>query len=140
MTNFSWSPITEAAELVLLTAARETAFRSGAMTSRIAQLTVSLCHDGHGINGTTEPDGRLRAMASTLPGRLLGVDAGGSGTRVVVLEGGQVTAQPDGPPMNALLTAGVADHLQRIIGAAAPTAAGIGLPGVRRADQARELG
>jgi len=31
------------ADFVLLTAARETAFRSGAMTSRIAQLTVVDC-------------------------------------------------------------------------------------------------
>src|SRR6201995_6004724 len=43
VTNFPWSPITEAADLVLLPAARETAFRSGAMTSRIAQLTVVDC-------------------------------------------------------------------------------------------------
>jgi len=43
ITNFPWSPITENADLVLLTAARETAFRSGAMTSRIAQLTVIDC-------------------------------------------------------------------------------------------------
>jgi glucosamine kinase len=75
----------------------------------------------------------------TRPGRLLGIDAGGSGTRVVLLEAGQVTAQPGGPPMNALLTAGFADHLRDIIGAAAPTVAGIGLPGVRVADRAHEL-
>ncbi len=43
VTNFPWSPITETADFVLLTAARETAFRSGAMTSRIAQLTVVDC-------------------------------------------------------------------------------------------------
>ena len=43
VTNFPWSPITGNADLVLLTAARETAFRSGAMTSRIAQLTVIDC-------------------------------------------------------------------------------------------------
>ena len=43
VTNFPWSPITEVADHVLLTAARETAFRSGAMTSRIAQLTVVDC-------------------------------------------------------------------------------------------------
>lgn len=43
VTNFPWSPITEVADLVLLTAARETAFRTGAMTSRIAQLTVVDC-------------------------------------------------------------------------------------------------
>ncbi len=43
VTNFPWSPITEVADFALLTAARETAFRSGAMTSRIAQLTVVDC-------------------------------------------------------------------------------------------------
>jgi DNA-binding MurR/RpiR family transcriptional regulator len=43
ITNFPWSPITEVADHVLLTAARETAFRSGAMTSRIAQLTLVDC-------------------------------------------------------------------------------------------------
>jgi DNA-binding MurR/RpiR family transcriptional regulator len=43
VTNFPWSPITEVADFVLLTAARETAFRSGAMTSRIAQLTIIDC-------------------------------------------------------------------------------------------------
>ena len=43
ITNFARSPIAAAADLVLLTAARETAFRSGAMTSRIAQLTVVDC-------------------------------------------------------------------------------------------------
>ena len=43
VTNFPWSPITEVADFVLVTAARETAFRSGAMTSRIAQLTVVDC-------------------------------------------------------------------------------------------------
>lgn len=43
ITNFPWSPITETADHVLLTAAREMAFRSGATTSRIAQLTVIDC-------------------------------------------------------------------------------------------------
>jgi len=68
------------------------------------------------------------------------VDAGGSATRVVLLEDGQVTARPDGPPMNALLTAGFTDRLLDIIGAASPAAAGIGLPGVRPAGRADELG
>jgi glucosamine kinase len=78
--------------------------------------------------------------ATARPGRLLGVDAGGSATRVVLLEDGQVTARPDGPPMNALLTAGFTDRLLDIIGAASPAAAGIGLPGVRSAGLAGELG
>ncbi len=43
VTNFGRSPITEHADLVLTTAARETTFRSGAMSSRIAQLAVVDC-------------------------------------------------------------------------------------------------
>ncbi|MGH3909197.1 MAG: MurR/RpiR family transcriptional regulator [Pseudonocardiaceae bacterium] len=43
LTNFPRSPITELADHVLTTAARETTFRSGAMSSRIAQLTVVDC-------------------------------------------------------------------------------------------------
>ena len=43
LTNFPRSPITKAADLVLTTAARETTFRSGAMASRLAQLTVIDC-------------------------------------------------------------------------------------------------
>ncbi|WP_219413479.1 MurR/RpiR family transcriptional regulator [Pseudonocardia nigra] len=43
ITNFAPSPLTECADLVLTTAARETTFRSGAMASRIAQLAVIDC-------------------------------------------------------------------------------------------------
>lgn len=43
LTNFPTSPVTEVADLMLTTAARETTFRSGAMASRIAQLTVIDC-------------------------------------------------------------------------------------------------
>lgn len=43
LTNFPRSPITAVATHVLTTAARETTFRSGAMASRIAQLTVIDC-------------------------------------------------------------------------------------------------
>lgn len=43
LTNFPRSPITELADHVLTTAARETTFRSGAMSSRIAQLTLVDC-------------------------------------------------------------------------------------------------
>jgi DNA-binding MurR/RpiR family transcriptional regulator len=43
LTNFPRSPIAAAAELLLVTAARETTFRSGAMASRIAQLLVVDC-------------------------------------------------------------------------------------------------
>jgi DNA-binding MurR/RpiR family transcriptional regulator len=43
ITNFDKSPISRAADLVLVTAAQETAFRSGAMSSRIAQLALVDC-------------------------------------------------------------------------------------------------
>jgi glucosamine kinase len=81
----------------------------------------------------------LHHVAGHLPGRILGIDAGGSGTRVVLLENGTVTPRPDGPPMNALLTNCYADHLRQIIEAADATAAGVGMPGVRQAGQARDL-
>jgi glucosamine kinase len=81
----------------------------------------------------------LRDVARRLPGRILGIDAGGSGTRVALLENGTVTVRPPGPPMNALLTDGFAGHLRRIIEAADATAAGIGMPGIRLPGQARDL-
>jgi DNA-binding MurR/RpiR family transcriptional regulator len=43
LTNFPRSPISDVADLVITTAARETTFRSGATASRIAQLTVIDC-------------------------------------------------------------------------------------------------
>ena len=43
ITNFGQSPLAEAADVVLTTAARETPFRSGALGSRIAQLMVIDC-------------------------------------------------------------------------------------------------
>lgn len=43
LTNHAASPIARAADIVLTTAARETAFRSGALGSRIAQLMVIDC-------------------------------------------------------------------------------------------------
>jgi glucosamine kinase len=73
-------------------------------------------------------------------GRVIGIDAGGSGTRIIMLEAGQVTALPDGPPMNALLTNDLARRLEEIIGEAGATAAGIGMPGLRSPRLARELG
>src|SRR5260370_26394717 len=85
------------------------------------------------------PDRTLRDVARRLPGRILGIDAGGSGTRVVMLEAGELTHLPAGPPMNALLTDGFAGHLRDIITAAGATAAGIGVPGLRQHNDATRL-
>lgn len=43
VTNFDRSPISKEADLLLVTAAQETTFRSGAMSSRIAQLALVDC-------------------------------------------------------------------------------------------------
>ncbi|HEY9294119.1 MAG TPA: MurR/RpiR family transcriptional regulator [Microlunatus sp.] len=43
VTNFDQSPISQHCDLLLVTAAHETAFRSGAMSSRIAQLALVDC-------------------------------------------------------------------------------------------------
>jgi glucosamine kinase len=71
---------------------------------------------------------------------LLGIDAGGSGTRVVLVDGERVTDLPAGPPMNALLSEDIAGQLARIIGPAPAVAAiGIGMPGLRSPAEAASL-
>src|SRR5579859_7634976 len=94
-----------------------------------------------------ESDGKIGAcvaVPSPCPARPVcpagsGIDAGGSGTRVVVVENGTVTPRPDEPPINVLLTEGFAGHLLQIIKAADVTAAGIGLAGLRQEARAAEL-
>jgi N-acetylglucosamine kinase-like BadF-type ATPase len=82
-------------------------------------------------------------LPAPLPGRLLGIDAGGSATRVVLVSGGEITARQVAPPMNALLTEHFSERLLGLVTAWDATAAGIGLPGLRspaaRARLAAEL-
>lgn len=72
--------------------------------------------------------------------RLVGIDAGGSGSRVVLVAAGAVTELPAGPPLNALLTDGLGQELETIIRAAGATAVGIGVPGLRSPRHARDVG
>jgi glucosamine kinase len=87
------------------------------------------------MNYTPLPPG----IPGSLSGRLAGIDAGGSATRVVVLADGELSALPSAPPMNAMLTPDITDRILDLVSAAAPDAAGIGLPGVRTAGTAIEL-
>jgi glucosamine kinase len=87
----------------------------------------------------SQPGPAGNSTLPSLPGRILGIDVGGSGTRVILLESGTVTARPDGPPMNALLTDGFAAQLSQIIEAEDATAAGVGMAGLRQPGQARVL-
>ncbi len=56
LTNFPRSPIVEVADHVLTTAVRETTFRSGAMASRLAQLTLVDFHVRRGGPADPGPD------------------------------------------------------------------------------------
>ena len=80
------------------------------------------------------------ASPEPLTGRLLGIDAGGSATRAVLVADGQVTERFTAPPMNALLSGDLTDRLAELIGAAGATAAGVGLPGLRSPAAAARLG
>lgn len=91
-------------------------------------------------SGDDLPERLPWAFPEQLPGRLLGIDAGGSATRVVLVADGQVTRRFTAPPMNALLSADLTDRLATLIGAADVTAAGIGMPGLRSPDDAAALG
>ncbi len=71
--------------------------------------------------------------------RILGIDAGGSGSRVVLVTGGEAAELPAGPPMNSLLTSGFTGELEKIIRAADATAVGIGMPGLRSPRHARDV-
>ena len=75
ITNFSRSPITTVADHVLTTAARETTFRSGAMSSRIAQLTVVDClFVGVAQRTYDETRGRSRPRHDAVSGRRVGAE------------------------------------------------------------------
>ena len=63
ITNFPRSPLARTADFVLTTAARETTYRSGAMSSRIAQLTVIDCLF-IGVAQSVMPDAR-KALEET---------------------------------------------------------------------------
>lgn len=67
------------------------------------------------------------------PGRLAGIDAGGSATRVIIAAQGQLRSCPDYPGLNALLTPDISERLLEILASVPCDAAGIGLPGVRTA-------
>ncbi len=70
LTNHPRSPITETADHVLVTAGRETTFRSGATASRIAQLTIIDClFVGVAARRRTQATDALAATATALSDR-----------------------------------------------------------------------
>ena len=68
---------------------------------------------------------------------ILGVDAGGTATRAVVVRNGVVVARTETGPLNALLHADAAERLARLVRESGASRAGIGLPGLRDGAPAR---
>jgi N-acetylglucosamine kinase-like BadF-type ATPase len=70
---------------------------------------------------------------------VLGVDAGGSATRAVVVRGGELVARFELPPLNVLLDVDAFDRLALVIADSGAQAAGLGLAGLRGAEHATSL-
>lgn len=86
-----------------------------------------------------ETPARVEAVAA-LPGRLLGLDAGGSGTRGLVVEAGEVVAAFTVEGMNALLTSDVVGRLSDLGRQYRAAAMGVGMPGARTEADTGRLG
>jgi glucosamine kinase len=70
---------------------------------------------------------------------VLGVDAGGSATRAVVVADGEVLSRFEEPPLNVLLHADAFERLAAVITASGAAAAGLGLAGLRGPEHAAEI-
>jgi glucosamine kinase len=70
---------------------------------------------------------------------VLGVDAGGSATRAVLMADGQVLSRFDEPPLNVLLQADAFERLTALITASGAAVAGLGLAGLRGPEHAAEM-
>lgn len=71
---------------------------------------------------------------------MLGVDAGGSATRAVLIADGQVLSRLDDPPLNVLLQADAFERLVTLITASGAAVAGLGLAGLRGPEHAADMG
>ena len=71
--------------------------------------------------------------------RILGVDAGGSATRAVLVSGGDVVARFEEGPLNLLLHENAFDRLVLLIKESGATAAGLGLAGLRGEAEGKKL-
>jgi glucosamine kinase len=78
--------------------------------------------------------------ALPVPLQVLGVDAGGSGTRAVLVQDGEIVARYDEPPLNVLLQTDAHERLAALITASGAAAAGLGLAGLRGRAEAAEMG
>jgi glucosamine kinase len=92
------------------------------------------------LSGSELPELLLPGVPGPMPGRLLGIDAGGSATRVALVADGRVIWRKTAPPMNALLTQNLTERLLELILPTDATDAGIGMPGLRSPRETARLG
>ena len=71
--------------------------------------------------------------------QVLGVDAGGSATRAVLVQDGEILARFEEPPLNVLLHADAHERLAALITMSGAAAAGLGLAGLRGRSEAEEM-
>lgn len=71
--------------------------------------------------------------------RILGLDAGGTGSRAVVVQDGEVVSRHELGPMNVLLHRDTLQRLATLIRDTGVDAAGLGLAGVQEAEDARRV-
>lgn len=84
--------------------------------------------------------GREQVSALPVPLQVLGVDAGGSATRAVLVQDGEILARFEEPPLNVLLQTDADERLAALITASGAAAAGLGLAGLRGRAEAAEMG
>lgn len=65
------------------------------------------------------------------PHRVLGVDAGGTGTKAVIVVGGLVTVLPSSGPLNGLMSSDIANRIEQLAHTTTPDAIGLGIAGLR---------
>ena len=109
-------------------AARQPA--DGPRTSGFGHHAVDWRPAGHRAAGPQRQPVLVGALRSR--GAILGVDAGGSGTRAALVVDGVVTDTLTSGPFNYLLQDGGVEQMAALIRESAAVAAGIGVPGIAR--------
>jgi glucosamine kinase len=90
--------------------------------------------------GAGLPEHLPSGVPAGLPGLLLGIDAGGSATRMAIIADDAIVWRASAPAMNARLTRDLEDRLLALIKPTDATGVGIGMPGLRSAAEAADLG
>ncbi len=89
--------------------------------------------------GASSGGAEAQPLVAAARGTVVGVDAGGTGSRAVVVRDGAVVERRDLGPLNLILHADAIDRLAALLAATGATAAGLGLAGLRSAADAERV-